>query len=403
MDSIVIVGGGQTGAYAAMAAREAGFAGRILLLGEEAHAPYDRPPLSKAMLADDSVPAPVPFHDPAKVAERGIELGLGVRVAGIDRTAQRVVLGDGERVAYDRLLLATGGRPRHLTVPGAGHVHLLRTLEDAAAIRVGLVPGARVVCIGAGVIGLEIAASARKRGCAVTVLEAGPGCMGRSLTPDFAGFIRDLHARNGVELHFGSEILSIEPGRVLTAGGAFAADIVAAGIGILRNEELAAEAGLATGNGIHVDEFCRTDDPAIHAAGDVAAFQHPFYGRRLRLEAWRHAQNHGIAAGKAMAGAGAPYDDVPWFWSDQYDVNLQLAGLHEGTARTVYRGDPAGTSFAGFHLDAEGRVLAATGVNAPREIRAAQAMIPLRKPVDAAALADPSSNLQRLVAGLRAA
>ncbi len=403
MDSIVIVGGGQAGAHAAMAVREAGFAGRVLLLGEEPHAPYDRPPLSKSMLADDPMPAPVPFHDPAKVAGRGIEQRLGARVAGIDRTAQRVVLADGERIAYDRLLLATGGRPRHLTVPGAEHVHLLRTLEDAAAIRAGLLPGARLVCIGAGVIGLEIAASARRRGCHVTVLEAGPGCMGRSLTPDFAAFIGDLHRRHGVELHFNVEILAVEPGRVLTAGGAFAADLVAAGIGILRNEELAAEAGLATANGILVDELCRTDDPAIHAAGDVAAFQHPFYGRRLRLEAGRHAPNHRIAAGRAMAGKGAPYDDIPWFWSDQHDVNLQLAGLHEGAVRTVFRGDPAGTSFAGFHLDAESCVLAATGVNAPREIRAAQAMIPLRRPVDAAALADPAANLQRLVAGMRAA
>ena len=169
MDSIVIVGGGQTGAHAAMAAREAGFGGRILLLGEEAHAPYDRPPLSKAMLTDETMPAPVPFHDPAKVAERGIEVRLGARVAGIDRADRRLVLGGGERVAYDRLLLATGGRARHLTVPGAERVHLLRTLADATAIRAGLVPGARVVCIGAGVIGLEIAAAARKRGCAVTV------------------------------------------------------------------------------------------------------------------------------------------------------------------------------------------------------------------------------------------
>lgn len=403
MESIVIVGAGQTGAHAAMAAREAGFAGRVLLIGAEVHAPYDRPPLSKAMLTEEPMPAPVPFHDPARVAERGIELRLGAVVAGIDRAAQRVELGTGERIAYDRLLLATGGRPRHLPVPGAEHLLVLRTLEDAAAIRARLLPGARVVCVGAGVIGLEIAASASRRGAEVTVLEAGPGCMGRSLTPEFSAFIGRLHARNGVSLHFGVEILGVEPGRVVTAGGMFAADLVVAGIGILRNEELAAEAGLTTGNGVHVDEFGCSDDPAIFAAGDVAAFQHPFYGRRLRLEAWRHAQNHGIAVGRAMAGRKAAYDDIPWFWTDQHGVNLQLAGLHDGAARTVLRGDPDGVSFAAFHLDQDGRVIAATGVNAPREVRAAQAMIPLAKPVDAAALADPSTNLQQLVAALRRA
>jgi NADPH-dependent 2,4-dienoyl-CoA reductase/sulfur reductase-like enzyme len=403
VETILIVGAGQAGAHAAMAAREAGFAGRVTLIGAEPHAPYDRPPLSKAMLAETPVPAPVPFHDPVKVAARGIELRLGTTVAGIDRSAQRVRLGDSTSLAYDRLLLATGGHPRHIPVPGAEHALLLRTLDDSAAIRARLIPGARVICIGAGVIGLEVASSARKRGCAVTVLEAGPCCMGRSLTPELAAFMRRLHEASGVELHFNVAISAIEPGLVATGSGVFRADVVVVGIGIVRSDAIAADAGLATDNGILVDAFTCTEDPAIHAAGDVAAFHHPLYGRRLRLEAWRHAQNHGIAAGRAMAGKPCAYADIPWFWTDQHGVNLQLVGLHAGSVRTVWRGDPAGSSFAGFHVNEAGHVLAASGVNAPREIRAAQAMIPLAKPADAEALADPASNLQALVTGMRRA
>ncbi len=400
-ETALILGAGQTGAYAAMALRDAGFAGRVVMIGEEAHAPYDRPPLSKAMLTEEPPPAPVAFHDPAKVAERRIELRLGTRAEGIDRAAARVRLHGGQAVGYDRLLIATGGRARRLGLPGGERVLTVRTLEDAAAIRAQLRPGARVVCIGAGVIGLEIASSARARGAEVTVVEAGPGCMGRSLTPEFAAWIEALHRRAGVAFEFGAAIAEITPDAVVTATARHAADVVIAGIGIVRNTEIAAEAGLAVENGVLVNEYAATADPAVFAAGDVAAFFHPLYGRVLRLEAWRHAQNHGIAAGRAMAGDAKPYDDLPWFWTDQHGVNLQLAGLVDAAVTTVHRGDPACASFAAFHLDAAGRVVAATGINAPREVRAAQALIPLARPVDAAALANPATNLQRLVADLR--
>ncbi len=397
----VIVGGGQSGAYAAMSLREAGFAGRIIVLGDEHHLPYDRPPLSKAMLTQETMPAPVRFHDPAKVAERGIELRLGTRVEGIDRAAGRVHVAGGGTVPYDRLLLATGAAARRLTVPGAERVLTMRTLEDAAAIRGRLTQGVRVVCVGAGVIGLEVAASAHARGAVVTVLEAGPVCMGRSLTPDFAAWIKGLHEAAGVRLRFGVAVRAITGAGVECDDGVVPADLVIAGIGITRNTALAEAAGLAVENGIVVDEFGRTDDPAIFAAGDVAAFWHPFYGRRLRLEAWRHAMNHGIAVGKAMAGAGQAYDDIPWFWTDQHGVNLQMAGMVELAASTVMRGTLGAASFAAFHLDGAGCVVAATGVNAAREVRAAQALIPLRRPVDAAELADPAGNLQNLVAAAR--
>ncbi|MCW3474312.1 NAD(P)/FAD-dependent oxidoreductase [Limobrevibacterium gyesilva] len=397
----LIIGAGQAGANAAMAMREAGFAGRIVLVGAEPHRPYERPPLSKAMLTADPEP-PVPyFHDPARMAERAIELVAGMPAVAIDAAAQRVALQDGSTLPYDRLLLTTGGRARRLSIPGGEGILYLRTLDDARAIRPRLVPGARIVCIGAGVIGLEIASSARTRGCAVTVLEAAPAAMGRSLTPDFARYMADLHARAGVALHFGTAITAIAGMRVICADHATEADCVIAGVGIERNTELAAEAGLAVDGGIVVDAFGRTSAANVYAAGDVTAFWHPRFGRRLRLEAWRHAQNHGIAVGRVMAGGAAPYDDVPWFWSDQHGVNLQVAGLPAMAARTVLRGDETAPSFAAFHLDEGGCVVAATGVNAPREVRAAMALIAAGRPVDAAALADPKMQLQRLVADVK--
>lgn len=398
----IVVGAGQAGAHAAIAMREAGFQGRILLVGDEPYRPYERPPLSKEQLTAEPAPEPLWFHPESRYAERDIELLLCTSATAIDRANRRLHLADGTRLPYDALLLATGGRARTLSIPGAERIHLLRTLDDSRRLRPLLTQGARVACIGAGVIGLEIASAARARGCTVSVLEAGPRPMGRSLTAPFADWLTGLHQQAGVTLHFNAAVEAVAPGRVLCAGGlAVPADLVVAGIGMLRNTELAAAAGLPVEGGIVVDEFARSADPAIYAAGDVAAFWHPFYRRRLRLESWRHAQNHGIAAGRAMAGQPAPYDDIPWFWSDQHGRNLQQAGLLDGAVRDVYRGEMSASSFAAFHLDAEGRVRAATGINAMREIRAAQAMIRAARPVDEAALADPATNLQRLVAAMR--
>jgi 3-phenylpropionate/trans-cinnamate dioxygenase ferredoxin reductase subunit len=399
----IIIGAGQAGAHAAIAMREAGFAGRILLIGEELHRPYERPPLSKELLTAEPEPPPLWFHTEARYAERGIELLLGAPVEAIEPAAGRVRLRDGRLLGYDRLLLATGGRARALAIPGGDTIHLMRTLEDARALRPLLVPGARVACIGAGVIGLEIASAARARGCAVAVVEAGPLPMGRSLTPNIAAWLAQLHRSAGVELHFGAAIQAIEGDRLLCADGlVLHADVVAAGIGMRRNTELAEQAGLEVDGGVVVDEFGRASAEGIYAAGDVAAFWHARLGRRLRLETWRHAQNHGIATGRSMAGVMAPYDEVPWFWTDQHGVNLQMAGLAEGASRTVLRGAMTDRSFAAFQLDAQDRVLAATGINAMREVRAAQAMIRAAHPVDVAALADPASNLQRMVAAARA-
>jgi NADPH-dependent 2,4-dienoyl-CoA reductase/sulfur reductase-like enzyme len=372
------------------------------MIGEEPHRPYERPPLSKELLTTDPEPPVAYFHDVARYREKGIDLMLDIRVAAVDPAAHRVTLTDGQVLPFDRLLLATGSCPRRLDIPGGESILYLRTLEDARRIRARLFRGARITCIGAGVIGLEIASSARKRGCEVTVIEAAGGAMGRMLAPEMAEYMVRLHQANGVTLHFNAGVTAIEGEHVICTGApVLIADSVVAGIGVLRNTELAEAAGIAVDRGIVTDEFGRSSAPDIFAAGDVAAFWHPLFQRHLRLESWRHAQNHGIAVGRAMAGGADPYDDIPWFWTDQYGVNVQVAGLPEESVRTVLRGEMDAPSFAAFHLDAENRLVAATGVNAPREVRAAQLIIRARRPVDAAALANTNMPLQRLVAMFR--
>jgi 3-phenylpropionate/trans-cinnamate dioxygenase ferredoxin reductase component len=382
--------------------RQAGFAGRILLIGEEPWRPYERPPLSKAVLTEDPEPPILYFHPEQRYAEHQIELLLGSAVAAVEPDAHRVVLADGRALEYDKLLLTVGGAARRLPIHGGDLALYLRTLEDARAIRARLAGVPRVLCIGAGVIGLEIASSARARGCAVTVLEALPRAMGRAVSPEGAAFIEALHRDAGVALHF--EVIvdrldRADGGVAVTCrdGRLFEADVVVAGVGMQRNLALAEAVGLALEGAIVVDECGRTSAPDIYAAGDVTAFPHPLFGKRLRLESWRHAQNHGIAVGKAMCGDSTPYDDVPWFWTDQHGVNLQVAGLPADAARTVVRQGGAPGAFVAVHLADDGRVIGVTAANNPREIRAGQALIKSRKVVDEAKLADASMPLQRLM------
>ncbi len=399
----VIVGAGQAGGWAAVTMRQAGFAGRILLIGAEAYLPYERPPLSKTVLTAAEEPPVAWFHAAGRYAELGIELVLGTPVAALDVAARRVELADGREIGWDRLLLATGGRARRLAVPGGERAMVLRTLDDARAIRARLADARRVVCIGAGVIGLEIAASARARGASVTVLEAAERPMGRSVSAEGAAFVAGLHRSAGVDLRCGVAVAGIEGWGAATEavvcadGSVFPADLVVAGVGMERNLALAEAAGLAIDGGVVVDALARTSTEWVFAAGDVAAFPHPlFEGQRLRLESWRHAQNHGIAAGQAMAGAGKPYDDVPWFWTDQFGVNLQVTGLPGLAARTVVRVD-APPAFVAVHLGADDRVMGVTAANAPREIRAGMALIRAGRAVEVGRLADPEVALQSLV------
>ena len=396
-DVTVIVGAGQAGAHAAVAMRTAGLGGRVLLVGAELHAPYERPPLSKAALTDDPPPAPGWFYPPARYAALAIELLTDTTVTGIDLAAARIDLSDGQRLPYDRLLLATGGRARTLSVAGGEQALTLRTPDDARRLRARLVPGARVVCIGAGVIGLEVAAAARARGCIVAVIEAAASALGRAFAPDMAAWLTGLHRQAGVTLHFGASVAAIEADAVCCGDGLrVPADVVVAGIGMTRNTELAAAAGIAVDNGILVDACGRTSAPGVFAAGDVAAFWQPRLGRRLRLESWRHAQDHGLAVGRVMAGGTTPYDDVPWFWTDQHGRNIQIAGLPTDAVASVLRGAPGDATFCAFHLDAAGRLVAVTGVNAPRDVRAAMALIRAGGTVDPAQLADPAIRLASL-------
>ncbi len=399
----IIVGAGQAGGWAAIAMRQAGYGGRIVLIGEEKWRPYERPPLSKAVLTDEPEPPLAYFHAAERYDEQQIDLLLGTRVSGLDPSAHCVELSDGQRLHYDRLLLAVGGRARHLPIPGGDKALYLRTIEDARRIRERLATAPRVICIGAGVIGLEIASSARKQGAEVTVLEALPRAMGRSVSPEGARFVETLHRRAGVALHFGVIVDAIEEAGDQSlvvqcrGGGSFPGDVVIAGVGMQRNLALAEHAGLALEGGIVVDEFGRTSAPDIYAAGDVTAFHHPLFDRRLRMESWRHAQNHGIAVGKVMCGDMQPYDDIPWFWTDQHGVNLQVAGLPADAARTVVRAEAPPSAFTAVHLAEDNSVVGVTAANNPREIRAGQALIKARCPIDPDVLADPTVPLQQLI------
>ncbi|MEO8714692.1 MAG: FAD-dependent oxidoreductase [Acetobacteraceae bacterium] len=397
----IVVGAGQAGAWAAVSMRQAGFAGRIIVVGEEAWRPYERPPLSKAMLTAEPEPAVLYFHDAAKYEAHGIELVLGTPVEFVDVASRRVELGDGRTLPFDRLLLATGGRARRLGVPGGERALVLRTLDHARILRARLARARRIVCVGAGVIGLEIAASARARGVEVTVLEAAPAPMGRVVSPEGARFIADLHERAGVDLRCGVGIEALERApdggeRVVCGGGdVFAADLVVAGIGMDRHLALAEQAGLLIEGGVVVDEHGRTSAPDVYAAGDIAAFPHPLFGM-LRLESWRHAQNHGIAVGRAMADAPVAYDEIPWFWTDQHGVNLQVAGIPTLAARTILRG---GDGFTAFHLAEDGVIVGVTAADNPRDIRVGTALIAARASPDVGRLVDPTVPLRGLIPG----
>lgn len=393
----LIVGAGQAGSHAAMALREAGYTAPITLIGDEAELPHERPPLSKSMLTAAEAEAPSYFHPQARYAERDITVLCGSPVTAIDPGAHAITLADGPRLAYAQLLLATGGRARRVNVPGGENVLTLRTLDDARRLRPLLQPGARVVCIGAGVIGLEIASSARARGCSVTVVEAAPRPMARSLPEPIATYLVALHRAAGVQMIFGAQVAAVEPGRVTLADGtSIPADCVVAGIGMDRNTELAEAAGIVLDGGIAVDEHGRTSAPDIYAAGDVAAFWVPRLGRRLRLESWRHAQNHGAAVGRAMAGKPAVYDEVPWFWTDQHGVNLQVAGSTEGAVRSIMRGQPDASPFSCWLLDSHDQLVCTIGIDAPRDVRAGQSLIQSGQRINAAVLADLSVTAQQL-------
>ncbi|MFB3151714.1 MAG: NAD(P)/FAD-dependent oxidoreductase [Alphaproteobacteria bacterium] len=400
--TFVIAGAGHAGGRAAEALRSADFDGRIVLIGEENYPPYERPPLSKELLrGDDGVERT--FLNPADFyAGKGIEHRPGTRVEGIEAEAHRLRLGDGEALDYDKLLLTTGGRVRRLTLPGADldGVHYLRGIDDSLAIRKALAADASIVIIGGGFIGLEVASSARARGCKVSVIELQDALLGRVADAEIGRLLADVHGAHGVEVLTGIGVERLEgDGRVrrvvCSNGRALDADAVIVGIGIIPNAELAEEAGLEVDNGIVVDVFGRTSDADIHAAGDVANHPNPILGHRVRLESWQNAQNQGVNVARNMCGVRVPYAEVPWFWSDQFDINLQMAGAPESWDRLVWRGDPAANRFIVFYMTGD-VVVAVNAFNLGREVRIAKFLIERKTPVADADLADETIKLRDL-------
>jgi 3-phenylpropionate/trans-cinnamate dioxygenase ferredoxin reductase component len=400
---VVIVGAGHAGGCAAHALRGAGHKGRITLIGSEAYPPYERPPLSKELLAG-SIHHEKTFLRPAShYAEADIELKTGVTVAAIDRAAQRLALDAGGTIPYDALLLTTGARARRLVLPGGEgpRVFYLRDIDDALALRERLQQGTKLAVIGAGFIGLEVAATARKRGASVVVLELAPHPLGRVAAPEIGEFLAALHRRNGVDLRTGVKVTAIEDTgdalRIIADGSEpILADYAAIGIGAQPNTELAEAAGIETRDGVVVDEFGRSSDPAVYAAGDVTRHLNPLLGRHIRLEAWQNAQNQGIAVAKVIAGGSNAFAEVPWFWTDQYAINLQMAGAPDRWDRVVWRGEPSDPGFTLFQL-LDGKPVAAVTVNNARDMRFARMLIQRGQTVDPAMLADKAAKLQDLV------
>ncbi len=404
-ETIVIIGAGHAGGRAAEAMRQAGFAGAITLIGEEAYVPYERPPLSKELLAGDG-DVEKTFLNPADFyCRNNIDLRLDTAVRAIDRDSHTIRLGDGNSLGYGKLLIATGGRVRRLDCLGAdlAGVHYVRTIGDTLALRPTLKDGARVVVIGGGFIGLEAAASARVRGAHVTVVELADQVLARVADPAVGDLVADLHRANGVHVMTGVTVERIGGnGRVAdvvcTDGETIAADVVVVGIGILPNQEIAAHAGIETADGITVDQFGRTSDSDIFAAGDVAFHYNPILGRHLRLESWANAQNGGIAVARNMVGEPAPYAELPWFWSDQFDLNLQVLGAPETWDRLVTRGDPDSGRCVVFYMQGS-RVVGATTFNQGREMRACRQLIESAMEVADDVLCDEATRLRDVVRG----
>jgi 3-phenylpropionate/trans-cinnamate dioxygenase ferredoxin reductase subunit len=368
-DTHVIAGAGLAGAKAAEALRAEGFEGRIVLVGDEPEPPYERPPLSKDYLRGESPREQARVHPEGFYRDHDVELMLGTAVTAIDPAGRAVTLATGETLAYDRLLLATGSEPRRLSVAGAelAGVHHLRDLADADRIAAALQPGARAVIAGGGWIGMEVAASARRLGLEVAVVELAAVPLERALGREAGEFYAALHRDHGVALHTGVAVARVEgAGRVervvLADGRELDADVLVCGLGALPRTELAERAGLAVDDGILCDERLETSAPGVFAAGDVANAEHPFYGRRLRVEHWANALHQPEVAAKAMLGKPASYDRLPYFFSDQYDVGMEFTGLPTGADELAVRGDMAEREFVAYWLR-EGRVIAGMNVN----------------------------------------
>ena len=403
--SYVIVGGSLAGATAAVTLREEGADGSVTLIGAEREPPYERPPLSKAYLRseapfDKSLVRPAAFY-----AEHRIETMFGVRAARIDQLARFVELEDRRRVPFDVLLIATGGRNRRFSIPGSEleGIYGLRTVEDADRIKAETSPGRRVVVVGMGFIGSEVAASLRHKGLEVVAIEPGKTPLFRVLGESVGQSIADLHRAHGVRTIFEDTVAAFEGtqrvARVITKGGLrLDCDFVVAGIGVEPVVDVLDGTGVHVDNGVVVDQYCQTNIPGIYAAGDVANHYHPVFERQIRVEHWHNAIKQGAAAARNMLGKAVPYDEIHWFWSDQYDANLQYAGYHSKWDKLVVRGRLDSGSFLAFYIN-DGRIDAVVGLNRAKDIRRAIPLIRARRMVNLDQLQDENIDLRSLNAG----
>jgi NADPH-dependent 2,4-dienoyl-CoA reductase/sulfur reductase-like enzyme len=398
----VIVGASMAGAKAAETLRAEGFGGTVVLLGEERERPYERPPLSKGYLLGKDDKSSIYVHEEAWYAENDVDLRLGVTATRVDLGSREVVLADGGTVGYDKLLLATGAAPRRLSVPGADldGVVYLRRVGDSERLAAALRGGGRVVIAGAGWIGLEVAAAAREYGCDVTVVEPESGALHRQIGPELGGMFADLHREHGVVFRFSEALTEVRGsggravGAVTSSGASLDADLVVVGIGAVPVTRLAADAGLDVANGVIADAGLHTSASEVFVAGDVANAFHPLYGKHVRVEHWANALNGGPAAARSMLGRGISYDAVPYFFSDQYDLGMETAGLPEPGSydEIVYRGDRDAREFIAFWLSG-GAVVAGMNVNVWDVSDDIQSLIRSRRPIAPSRLADPATPL----------
>ncbi|GAA0611610.1 FAD-dependent oxidoreductase [Brevundimonas kwangchunensis] len=402
MTKVLIIGAGHAGGSAAAFLRQYGHEGPIILAGEEMAPPYQRPPLSKAWLKGEAGLEDLLLRPESFYAEQDIELRVGVTATSIDPASKTAVFADGTIEGWDVLILATGSTARRLSVPGFDRPDLLelRTLEHAEALKASLGPGRKLVIVGGGYVGLEAAASARALGADVVLIERMDRVLARVASEPLSDFFTGRHRAEGVEILTSAEVVGFEDGGVRLADGALVeGDSVLVGIGALACDGLAAAAGLSCSNGVVVDEAARTSDPSIFAIGDMTFRPVPVHGGQMhRLESVPNALEQAKQAAAAIVGRPSPTPEVPWFWSDQYDLKLQIAGLPTEADRQLVRGDPATGSFAVFHLAGD-RIVCVEAVNAPAEFMAGKLMIGKATPVDDGRLADPTVTMKQVAAG----
>ena len=405
-ENIVIVGAGHAGGTAAALLRQHGWQGSITLVGDEPVAPYQHPPLSKAWLTAGTEEPRVALRPDNFYIDKNIGLRLDTRAIAIDRIAQVVILESGERIAYGRLILATGCRARRLKLPGFEFTNVLalRSIGDARQLKTVLQPGRRLAIIGGGYIGLEVAASARTVGAGAVVIERESRLLARVASPRLSSFFHDAHRARGVEIELDADVMDIAghdaraTGVRLADGRTIACDAVLVGVGAAVNEELAADAGLVCENGIVVDQAARTSDPGIYAIGDCTRRPLPLYGQMWRLESVPNALEQAKQAAADICGVPPPVAEVPWFWSDQFDIRLQIAGLPLQVEKVVVRGDLPGGRFAVYHLSADHRIQAVESINLPLEFMVARQLIANRTVVAPEKLADQQISVKEVAA-----